>query len=392
MIFTTAFIIPLSVFSAPQPTVSGVTVPGVLRVLPTYCFDTTGIFTPSTSNYEPVVKIVAKNSAKTRMVISSVELADTSDIVRSNNAAFGGDELAASFFTFVFRNFRVSVEDMQKVSCVIAKVIDYGGNDPTGFLTVSNVSLSFNRQSGDSCVIPDLLPLVPEKRPDTFSKIDAVQRAPIARSGGGGACSATTVGPNAGSSFTQDATGTTGWGTMSDAISKNSVYASVSVVNSNITSHNLKIEGFGFSVPSGATINGITATVTLSKSSSFGTVTVTDNSIRLIKADVITGSDYKRGSGSVWTTTDTDIVYGGSTDLWGTTLTSSDVNDSGFGVAVSASLNTGGSGTGSARVDFVSITVDYTPLTCGSIYDAFIDLMKVLSDKLFCLITRSCVR
>lgn len=61
---------------------------------------------------------------------------------------------------------------------------------------------------------------------------------------------------------------------------------------------------------------------------------VNENSIKIVKGGTIVGTD-KANTGTELNTTDTYVSYGGSSDLWGTTWTPSDINASNFGVAVS---------------------------------------------------------
>ena len=116
----------------------------------------------------------------------------------------------------------------------------------------------------------------------------------------------------------------------------------------------LIVTGFGFSLPDFIPVCGITVEV---ESSATGLLQiVSDNSIKLVKAGTIIGSN--KASGSTWPSTDAVNTYGNSTDLWGTTWTYSDINDANFGVAISANL-TSLSALPSARIDLVRITVHY---------------------------------
>jgi hypothetical protein len=56
------------------------------------------------------------------------------------------------------------------------------------------------------------------------------------------------------------------------------------------------------------------------------------NSVRLVKGGVISGDN--KATGSI-TTSDAYYSFGGAADLWGLTLTESDIEASGFGVVVS---------------------------------------------------------
>lgn len=76
-----------------------------------------------------------------------------------------------------------------------------------------------------------------------------------------------------------------------------------------------------------------------------------DQSVRLLKAGVITGNDYAQST-SAWTTTDTYTTYGGAADLWGTTWSEAEINASNFGAVFSASVQNG-----IARVDHLRITI-----------------------------------
>lgn len=77
-----------------------------------------------------------------------------------------------------------------------------------------------------------------------------------------------------------------------------------------------------------------------------------DHEVRLLKGDVITGSNL--ASTSEWPTSDGTATYGGATQLWGTTWTVSDINSATFGAAISADVRNG-----TARVDHMTVTVYY---------------------------------
>lgn len=83
---------------------------------------------------------------------------------------------------------------------------------------------------------------------------------------------------------------------------------------------------------------------------------VIDSQVRLVVASALVGSN-KADTVTQWPTTDTIKTYGGATDLWGTTLTPAQVNDSGFGLELLANK---GNATGTAQVDVAQITVYYS--------------------------------
>lgn len=163
-------------------------------------------------------------------------------------------------------------------------------------------------------------------------------------------------GPNSGGTFANDASyGTTAWTSPSNAASSNNSYASVLLSSFN-SSQYLKATNFGFSIPSGATIDGIVVEVEL-KASSVGYIR--DSSVKIVKGGTASGTDKKRSPGVFWPNTDTVITYGGSTDLWGLSWSDTDINASDFGLAFSPSVDTGKTSI-TAYIDHIRITVYYT--------------------------------
>lgn len=145
------------------------------------------------------------------------------------------------------------------------------------------------------------------------------------------------------------------WSNAGNAVASDNSYATATTVNKSNghNSNTLLATNFGFSIPSGSTINGVTARVERSAS---GSNKFIDLVISLYVGGSIVGSN--KSVGTNWPTSDTNQDYGGASDLWGTTLSSSDVNDSNFGLAISVTSITTGAQT--ARVDAVWISIDYT--------------------------------
>lgn len=163
-------------------------------------------------------------------------------------------------------------------------------------------------------------------------------------------------GPNGGASFTTEAAGGFAeWSNPSNAGAADSTYATATVTGLGGQSRALKATNFGFSIPTGATIDGIL--VEWLCSSSGGNV-YTDRA-RIVKGGVTKTTEkslYELWSGSY-------VSYGGASYLWGETWTVSDINDSGFGAIISAISGNSGSKTG--QVDYVRITVYYTEAAAG---------------------------
>lgn len=97
----------------------------------------------------------------------------------------------------------------------------------------------------------------------------------------------------------------------------------------------LIFNGFGLSVPSTASIQGIeVGAVLLSQSSTTGTL----SQVSLYSSNAAIGT--AKAPGTLFTTTPTPETYGAATDLWGATLTPAIVNDPSFGFAVAAVADT----------------------------------------------------
>lgn len=124
------------------------------------------------------------------------------------------------------------------------------------------------------------------------------------------------------------------------------------------------ITGLSSTIPSGATINGVTIKIERYNSNASGDfpTTIVDSAIYLTKdGSTIVGNN--KSTGATWQSSDnnTTVDFGGASDLWGTTLTAAEVNASTFGVMISPALTFNNSENGSAaNIDQVTITIDYT--------------------------------
>ena len=179
-------------------------------------------------------------------------------------------------------------------------------------------------------------------------------------------------GPFPGGTFVNDASiGSVGWNNLGNAVYSDNNYIdsdNIGGTNCNtdytrITKY-LKGTNFGFNIPVGASIDGIL--VEVEKSYLWDAACIgggaasfcRDNSVKIVKSGLVTGTEQKNSSN--WSYTDTSISYGGSTDLWGTTWTPSEINSSDFGVAVSLIAEYYAGSDNYGYVDQVHITVYYT--------------------------------
>jgi len=165
-------------------------------------------------------------------------------------------------------------------------------------------------------------------------------------------------GPNSGSTFADDnGTGTIAWTNPSFAQSSDDSRARASLTTANRRSHYLQATGFGFNIPSGSTIDGIV--VDVEHSSNVANL-VRMRNVQMIKGGSRTGTAYDGTSDPyTWPTSDTVTTYGSTTDLWGTTWTTAEINTTDFGVALVAQHDNSGADA-RARVDHIQITVYYT--------------------------------
>lgn len=145
--------------------------------------------------------------------------------------------------------------------------------------------------------------------------------------------------------------GTDDWDNPNDALGQDDDRASFDTTGA-LTSHYLKLTNFGFAIPSGATIVGVVVDVEQLADDNGGH-NVHSDTIKLVKAGTVGGDNIAQNDD--WTSNESYITYGAKDSLAGNTLTPSDINNSGFGVAISVV------GDGAiAQINNVRISVYYT--------------------------------
>ncbi len=149
-----------------------------------------------------------------------------------------------------------------------------------------------------------------------------------------------------------------GTGTVTWNVTSNITAEDAATVGANLTigasTHWLKATGFGFSIPSGATINGITVEWKVSIVNATSRH-AQDIAARIVKAGTIGTTD--RANATTYTTTLTWLSHGGASDLWGDSWSDTDINGSTFGAALSVIAT---QGSPSPAIDACRITIDYT--------------------------------
>lgn len=148
------------------------------------------------------------------------------------------------------------------------------------------------------------------------------------------------------------------WSNLPKAQVQDNMYASA-VASNTVSSFDtgfLIATGFGMNVPAGATITGIEV--------QYGAggvgYPIIEKNVDLVKGGVVqTSTDHSQAL--TINSASTSVTRGGSTDLWGASLTPADVNDPGFGVAIKFTLpSTGTPDYNQADVDYMAVNVYYT--------------------------------
>lgn len=148
--------------------------------------------------------------------------------------------------------------------------------------------------------------------------------------------------------------GTRPWSNPGNIFTSNNIYASCSNGISGISNY-LRASGFGFSLPGNAVVDGYTATIE-GASTFLDDGDITDNVVQLCSAGVQIGNN--KATSATWPfNVDTIATYGSSSDLWGVSLSSAQVNDSTFGFSVSNKEIL--AATTRSRVDHMTMTVSY---------------------------------
>jgi hypothetical protein len=177
----------------------------------------------------------------------------------------------------------------------------------------------------------------------------------------------TTIGA-APSAAADDATvGTVAWATPTGVEAVGGTVADASLT-SLASSHYLKPTGFGFNIPAGATILGITVSIRDAQKYAPDVIggtagTITDQRVSLLKAGVVQTTN--KALGATWVTAAAPVrlyggtvtTYGGPADMWGTAWTPADINSSTFGMVLQAQETT--NAPNHALVDYISISVTY---------------------------------
>ena len=121
------------------------------------------------------------------------------------------------------------------------------------------------------------------------------------------------------------------WSNPSNITVEDSNYADALVQKNGGLSDYLRGTNCGFAIPSGATINGVELQIRIRASISGN---LFDEYVYLVEnGSIILGCNNK-ASGTAWPDTEITRTYGGSSELWGCTLTPTIINSGTFGFQI----------------------------------------------------------
>lgn len=149
-------------------------------------------------------------------------------------------------------------------------------------------------------------------------------------------------------------TTTVHWSNPSNALAYDSSYAFISVIASSTFADYLVATNLSSPVPNGATIDGIVAEI---ETAGFASASIGIDAVYIIKGGAKTGAN--KGTFTSFGTGRQYYSYGGASDLWSATLSSSDVNASNFGVCFRF-IKYSGKSVPTVTVDHVRMTIYYT--------------------------------
>ena len=175
---------------------------------------------------------------------------------------------------------------------------------------------------------------------------------------------AQTAGPNnAGTGVNTTGIGTISWTNPVNSTAADGISATAVITPNAITNY-LKGTNYGFTIPTGVIIDGIEVIINRKTSANNGSRVTKDDVVSLLKAGVIVGNN--KATVTSYPTTLTAVTYGSSTDKWGSTWTSADINASNFGAVLAVTANNNLT----ASVDYIQIKVYYTPTPIISSFTA----------------------
>jgi hypothetical protein len=125
----------------------------------------------------------------------------------------------------------------------------------------------------------------------------------------------------------------------------------------------LRASNFGFTIPPASAVTGVSVKLVRWASASSAGCCVEATHVYLLQNGVASGIDH--ANNHYWPNKSGPDTFGANNDTWGLALTGSDVDSPGFGVQFST--HNFGTSSVTGYVDYVEVTVSYTPMDDASI-------------------------
>lgn len=146
------------------------------------------------------------------------------------------------------------------------------------------------------------------------------------------------------------------WAGVGNITADDSDYATAGPERDGQSVNNLRASNFGFTIPSGATIDGIIVSIEASNPDApDGRTDVAE--VNIVKGGAAGAENRAADAATLLTVDDVVYVYGSAAQLWGEAWTTADINAAGFGAQVRYLLD------GNADLIFTSVAVDYISIT-----------------------------
>lgn len=305
-------------------------------------------------NAQRGIQVVVPAAVQVASVFDFVLFSDL-DLTKLQAKAAGTKLITATAYQDANNNCVKDVSD-PPLSGVSMTAHPSSGSESTATTDSTGVATFANLQSGMNYTVTATLPLggtacTPPGNPQTVTftanntneakALTYLIKAPL------------TAGPNW-CTLAQDVdivAGNQGWKDENNGCAEDNNTASVSLISSGQKSKLLRATKFNFAIPPTATIAGITAEIKMRQTGG-----ATDYRVRIVKANAATGTNQAAGGGPAVSGTLAYRTFGGPANLWGTTWTPADINNTGFGVGYAVKQT---SGSPTVYVDAVRITVYY---------------------------------
>jgi hypothetical protein len=306
----------------------------------------------ATSEPAETVKVNLVPASGTEYILSSLSTETTASITITDDdtpptgTGGGNDPNAGDPIVFsVSGSDTVSEDPQDSDNNQVTYTVGYTGALNAGQTASVNISHSLNQS-----VASDYTTNVLEAINAAVATTPGVSFNGTTLTFGGTVPTSTSASRFAGTASTASGTGDVAWGSISGAAGSSLSDYAIAQIDNHDVSDQLRLTNYGFNIPSGAVITGITATVsTTGSGTNRGTpgVTLTKNGFSTSGFPPVSSSTWNSGT----------VTVGGSTSLWGTEWQPADINSGNFGLIIQVESSQTGA---EFRVASAEIVVSYT--------------------------------